>query len=90
MFVSGGIFLAISEETKQLQGLALAIQKAKDLNKPVLFSHVKKIECQEPPFILSSWKRSICRRTFLLARSSKENYDYGFRQCEETPGDSDC
>ena len=44
----GGIFLAISKETKQLQGLALAIQKAKDLNKPVLFSHVKRIECENP------------------------------------------
>lgn len=44
----GGFFLAISEKTEQLQGLALAIQKAREINKPVLFSHVKKIECNSP------------------------------------------
>lgn len=48
MFCNGGIFLAISEETQQLQGLTAAIQKAKDLNEPVLFSHVKKIEYKSP------------------------------------------
>ena len=48
MFCCGGIFLAISEETQQLQGLAVAIQKAKDLKEPVLFSHVKKIEYKSP------------------------------------------
>ena len=40
--------MAISEETQQLQGLASALQKAKDLNEPVLFSHVKKIEYKSP------------------------------------------
>ena len=48
MFCNGGIFLAISEEIQQLQGLTAAIQKAKDLNEPVLFSHVKKIEYKSP------------------------------------------
>ena len=40
--------MAISEETQQLQGLTSALQKAKDLNEPVLFSHVKKIEFKSP------------------------------------------
>ncbi|WP_110927340.1 isochorismate synthase [Bacillus massiliglaciei] len=40
--------MAISEETEQIHGLASAIQKAKELNGPVLFSHVKKIECTNP------------------------------------------
>lgn len=48
MFFCGGIFLAISEETQQLKGLAVAIQKARDLHKPVLFSHVTKIEYKSP------------------------------------------
>ena len=48
MFCSGGIFLAISEKTEQLQGLAFAVQRAKDLHASVLFSHVKKIECKDP------------------------------------------
>ncbi|MFJ7852888.1 isochorismate synthase MenF [Peribacillus frigoritolerans] len=40
--------MAISEETEQFQGLASAIQKAKDLNDQVLFSHIKKIKCNSP------------------------------------------
>ena len=40
--------MAISEETQQLQGLAVAIQKAKDLKEPVLFSHVAKIQYKSP------------------------------------------
>ncbi|MFE4429790.1 isochorismate synthase MenF [Peribacillus butanolivorans] len=40
--------MAISEETEQFQGLASAIQKAKDLNGQVLFSHIKKINCNNP------------------------------------------
>lgn len=43
-----GDFLAISEETEQFQGLASAIQKAKDLNDQVLFSHIKKVNCNNP------------------------------------------
>lgn len=40
--------MAISKETEQFQGLAVAIQKAKDLNEQVLFSHIKKVACNNP------------------------------------------
>lgn len=40
--------MAISEQIEQLQGLTLAIKRAKDLNQSVLFSHVKKIVYKNP------------------------------------------
>ncbi|MFJ7747656.1 isochorismate synthase MenF [Peribacillus sp. NPDC097295] len=40
--------MAISKETERFQGLAIAIQKAKNLNEQVLFSHIKKLEFTNP------------------------------------------
>ena len=40
--------MAITEETEPFRGLASAIQKAKNLNREVLFSHVKMFNCADP------------------------------------------
>lgn len=64
--------MAISEETEQLQGLALAIQKAKDSNEPVLFSHVKKIECTSPLSFYQAGKDQFAGERFYWQDPAKE------------------
>jgi len=64
--------LAISEETEQFQGLASAIQKAKDLNDQVLFSHIKKIKCNSPLSFYQAGRERYAGERFFWEDPAKE------------------
>lgn len=68
----GGICLAISEEIQQLQGLSAAIQKAMDLNEPVLFSHVKKIEYKSPLLFYQAGRKQYTGERFYWQNPTKK------------------
>ena len=72
MYGSGGIFLAISEETEQLQGLAFAMQRAKERNESVLFSHVKKIEYKNPLSFYQAGREQYAGERFFWQDPAKE------------------
>ncbi|WP_411739161.1 isochorismate synthase MenF [Peribacillus sp. S4] len=64
--------MAISEETEQFQGLASAIQKAKDLNDQVLFSHIKKIKCNSPLSFYQAGRERYAGERFFWEDPAKE------------------
>ncbi|MDQ7861447.1 hypothetical protein RCO48_11955 [Peribacillus frigoritolerans] len=64
--------MAISEETEQFQGLASAIQKAKDLNDQVLFSHIKKIKCNNPLSFYQAGRERYAGERFFWEDPAKE------------------
>ncbi|AOH56818.1 isochorismate synthase [Peribacillus muralis] len=64
--------MAISEETEQFQGLASAIQKAKDLNDQVLFSHIKKIQCTNPLSFYQAGRERYAGERFFWEDPAKE------------------
>jgi menaquinone-specific isochorismate synthase len=64
--------LAISEETEQFQGLASAIQKAKDLNDQVLFSHIKKIKWNSPLSFYQAGRERYAGERFFWEDPAKE------------------
>ncbi|CAH0286568.1 Salicylate biosynthesis isochorismate synthase [Peribacillus simplex] len=64
--------MAISEETEQFQGLASAIQKAKDLNDQVLFSHIKKIGCNNPLSFYQAGRERYAGERFFWEDPAKE------------------
>ncbi len=90
MFCCGGIFLAISEETQQLQGLAVAIQKAKDLKEPVLFSHVKKIEYKSPLSFYQAGRDQYSGERFYWQDPAKKITITGLGSVKKSPSDSEC
>ncbi|MCM3677208.1 MULTISPECIES: isochorismate synthase MenF [Peribacillus] len=64
--------MAISEETEQFQGLASAIQKAKDLNDQVLFSHIKKVNCNNPLSFYQAGRERYAGERFFWEDPAKE------------------
>ncbi|WP_285768976.1 isochorismate synthase [Peribacillus sp. SI8-4] len=64
--------MAISKETEQFQGLASAIQKAKDLNDQVLFSHIKKIPCTNPLSFYQAGRERYAGERFFWEDPAKE------------------
>ncbi|MEY9869656.1 isochorismate synthase MenF [Peribacillus sp. RS7] len=64
--------MAISEETGQFQGLASAIQKAKDLNDQVLFSHIKKVNCTNPLSFYQAGRERYAGERFFWEDPAKE------------------
>ncbi|WP_057915654.1 isochorismate synthase MenF [Peribacillus muralis] len=64
--------MAISEETEQFQGLASAIQKAKDLNDQVLFSHIKKIQGTNPLSFYQAGRERYAGERFFWEDPAKE------------------
>ncbi|CAH0227228.1 Salicylate biosynthesis isochorismate synthase [Peribacillus sp. Bi96] len=64
--------MAISEETEQFQGLASAIQQAKDLNDQVLFSHIKKVNCTNPLSFYQAGRERYAGERFFWEDPAKE------------------